>query len=274
MRVNYHFHDRASSDGAGWLEEHCEAARTAGVTELCVTNHVEVLGPDGDWRVELEEAVARFERVGAAVAEARERYPELELRLGAEFEYRREWIPTLERLRDAVPFDLVIGSVHLVDGWNISGGDEVDRYFEGRPVMEAYGRYFEEVTEMIEWGGFDVIGHLDLVKRYGHRHYGAYRPRDFEAVLRAALAAAAAAGMGLEVNASGYFQAPGRPYPEPEILGWAHEEGVEILTVGNDSHRPADIGRGLSAATDAARQAGWSEISLFESRCPRPVPLP
>ncbi len=274
MRVNYHFHDRASSDGWGRLEEHCEAARTAGVSELCVTNHVEVLGPDREWRVELDEAVARFQRVAADLGAARERYPELELRLGAEFEYRREWIPALERLREAVPFDLVIGSVHLVDGWNVSGGDEVDRYFEGRSVMEAYGRYFEEVTEMIEWGGFDVIGHLDLVKRYGHRHYGGYRPGDFEDSIRAALAAAAADGIGLEVNASGCFQAPGRPYPEPEILEWAREEGVEILTVGNDSHRPADMGRGLSAATDTARQAGWSELCLFEGRRPRPVPLP
>lgn len=274
MRVNYHFHDQASSDGAGRLEEHCEAARAAGVTELCVTNHVEVLDSDGEWRVELEEAVARFERVGAAVAEARERYPELELRLGAEFEYRREWLPALDRLRDAVPFDLVIGSLHLVDGWNISGGDEVDRYFEGRSVGEAYGRYFEELAEMVEWGGFDVIGHLDLVKRYGHRHYGPYRPADFELPLRATLAAAADAGLGIEVNASGCFQAPGRPYPEPEILAWAREEGMEVLTLGNDSHRPADIGRGLSAATQAARQAGWTQLCLFESRHPRPVRLP
>lgn len=264
--INYHFHDECSSDAVGSLLAHCAAAVNAGVTELCVTNHVEFLAPDGTWRVELEEAVERFRRVGRSIEEARGRWPELRVRLGAELEYRREWIGMLEELAERVPFALLIGSVHQVDGLNVSGGPEVDSYFEGREMTSAYGRYFETVLEMVEWGGFDVVGHFDLIKRYGHARYGPYEPAAFEPLVREALARMAAAGIGIEINTSGTVQAPRVPYPEPSILEWAREAGVRTLTIGTDSHAPGRFTQGLDAGYALARRTGWEAFSLFDGR--------
>lgn len=267
--VNDHFHDAGSADASGSLEENCREAVRAGVTHLCLTNHVESPAGDGAWSVVLPDALARFRTERRAVEENRARFPSLHIRLGAEFEYRPEWTSPLDDLRARVPLDFVIGSVHDVDGLNVSGGRHAEEYFGTRGVADAYGRYFESLGEMVEWGGFDVVGHFDLVKRYGHRYYGPYCPGDFEGTIRAVLRRMAARGIGIEINTSGLFQPPASCYPHPDILRWAREEEVPYLTLGSDSHRPEDFARGLAEGLETARRAGWDSLTLFEGREPR-----
>lgn len=264
--VNYHFHDEASSDGEGPLGAHCDAAEAAGLSVVCVTNHVERLTPTGRWVVEPEEVRERFTRQAEAVAAEDAERDELDVRLGAEFEYRPEWRDDLEELAAAVPFDFVLGSVHVVDGLNVSGGPEVDDYFGGRSLEEAYGAYFDTLREMVAWGAFDAVAHFDVVKRYGHEHYGPYDPRRFEEPIREVLDAMADGGVGIEVNASGLAQAPAAPYPAARVLRWAREQGVPFLTAGTDSHRPADLATGLGGAAEAARRAGWREVAVIGQR--------
>ncbi len=265
-RVNFHFHDEHSSDAAGSLAEHCAAALRAGITDVCVTNHVEMLLADGTWRVDLDEALTRFAHVQERISDVRQRWPELRLRLGAEFEYRPEWLDVLDSLAAAGHFDFIIGSVHMVDGINISGGADVERFFDGRGQDVTYSRYFETLLEMVEWGGFDVVGHFDLIKRYGYRHYGSYDAAAFEPVLQTILTRMADSGIGLEINTSGVSQAPRVPYPEPEILVWARRAGVKWLTIGSDSHAPARFAQGLDEGYALARRTGWERLSVFDKR--------
>lgn len=272
-RVNFHFHDEHSSDAVGSLTEHCSAALQAGVMDICVTNHVEMLSADGTWRVDLDEAQNRFAQVRERISDAREHWPELRLRLGAEFEYRPEWLDVLDRLAALGSFDFIIGSVHMVDGINISGGGDVARFFDGRDQEITYRRYFETLLEMVDWGGFDVVGHFDLIKRYGHQYYGPYDPAAFEPIIRATLTRMAESGIGIEINTSGVGQAPRVPYPEPEILEWAASAGVRWLTLGSDSHAPGDFAQGLDEGYALARRTGWDRLSVFDQRIARELPI-
>ena len=271
--INYHFHDHRSADGSEPLSRHCEAAVKAGVSAICVTNHAETLAPDGSWVAELDEMRKRFLEVRESVLDARERFPDLLIRLGVELEYRAEWTDTFDRLTDEVPFDFVLGSVHMVDGLNISGGPHRDRFFEGRSQHAAYDRYFRELDAMVEWGGFDVVSHFDLIARYGHIHYGPYCPARYRDVIQPVLDSMASRGLGIEINTSGVF-GPGVPYPERDILVWALEAGVPALTLGTDSHRPDTFADGLIEGVMLARSAGWGELMLYEERSPaRTVPM-
>jgi len=265
--INYHFHDHRSADGSEPLSRHCEAAVTAGVSAICVTNHAETLAPDGSWVAELDEMRKRFLEVRESVLEARERFPDLRIRLGIELEYRPEWTDTFDRLTDEIPFDFVLGSVHIVDGFNISGGPERDSFFEGRTQDEAYGRYFREIEAMVEWGGFDVVSHFDLIARYGHLRYGLYDPARYRDVIQPVLERMAARGLGIEINTSGVF-GPGVPYPGRDILVWARESGVPTLTLGTDSHHPETFADGLVEGVMLARSAGWDQLTLYEGRGP------
>lgn len=265
--INYHFHDERSSDGEAPLHEHCAAAVDAGVRFLCVTNHAEVMDEDGGWIADLEEMRQRFLAVEASVVECRVRHPQLEIQLGVELEYRPEWTDTFDRLTEELQFDFVLGSVHIVDGLNISGGPQRDLFFEDRSQREAYERYFQEVLDMIEWGGFDVVSHFDLITRYGHRHYGAYDPAEYRHVIEPALERMAERGLGIEINTSG-VSGPGVPYPERDVLMWARDAGVPALTLGTDSHRPESFAKGLVEGVELAAAAGWNAFTLFDGRVP------
>ncbi|MGI9037961.1 MAG: histidinol-phosphatase HisJ family protein [Gemmatimonadota bacterium] len=265
--INAHFHDEHSSDAFDPLAAHVEAAGKD-VTYVCVTNHAEALLPDGTWAADPEEMIPRFRRSAESVRAAADRWPDRAIRLGVELEYRPEWLGAFETLLAAVPFDLVLGSVHVVDGMNISGGPDVDAFFNERPQDEAYEKYFAEVEDLVAWGGFDVVAHFDLVKRYGHRHYGAYDPERYRGRIETILARMARDGIGLEINTSGVGQAPGVPYPEPEVLRWALDLDVEHLTIGSDSHRPETFLRGLDTGFGLARRTGWESFALFENRRP------
>ncbi len=268
--VVYHLHDRRSSDARGTLTEYAEAARQAGLSEICLTNHAEVLREDGRWTVDAAEMVDRFGESLREAGEARRAVPEVRIRVGAEVEYRPEWTEDLEAAVRELPLDFVLGSVHAVDGRNVSGGDGVERFFEGRSLEEAYGAYFRALEEMVAWGAesgaFDAVAHLDLVKRYGHLAYGPYDPAAFEESIRGVLRRMATAGLGLEVNASGVAEAPGEPYPGEGILAWAREEGVPFLTVGTDAHAPDGLLRGLDEAAASAVSAGWTGVATFRRR--------
>jgi histidinol-phosphatase (PHP family) len=112
----------------------------------------------------------------------------------------------------------------------------------------------------------DVLGHLDLVKRFGVRHYGPFEPAAFEEEIRAVLRAAIDGGMGLEINTSGLRQSPGEPYPALAVLQWYRELGGEILTLGSDTHHVNNLGAGLAEAMTLAQVAGFRAIATFEKR--------
>lgn len=263
--INYHFHDELSADAAGPLALHCDAA-DGSCHSICVTNHAETLDGEHRWHADPDEMVRRFQRSAEQVRVAAEHFPDLEIRLGVELEYRREWRASFEHLLREVPFDFVLGSVHIVDGLNISGGREVDAFFLGRSQREAYEAYFREVDEMVDWGVFDVVAHFDLIKRYGHRHYGSFAPRGYRSIIEPILAKMARRGIGIEINTSGVSQAPGVPYPEAEILEWARHVGIDALTLGSDSHAPERFAQGIDRGIELAIDAGWEEFTLYEGR--------
>lgn len=265
--INCHFHDNRSSDGVAPLVRHCETAVAAGIRHVCVTNHAEVMGSNGAWTVDLSEMRDRFLAVRESVLECRDRFSGLDVRFGIELEYRHEWTEAFDRLTKEIPFDFVLGSVHRVEGFNVSGGPDTDRFFEGRSQDAAYSSYFREVANMVEWGGFDAVGHFDLVKRYGYQHYGGYEPERFRAVIQPVLDRMADRRIGIEINTSGVF-GPGSPYPGQQILEWARETGVPALTMGTDSHEPHVFSHGLPEGIALARAAGWSEFTVFERRQP------
>jgi histidinol-phosphatase (PHP family) len=120
---------------------------------------------------------------------------------------------------------------------------------------------------MIDWGGFDVVSHFDLIARYGQRHYGRYDPARYSDVIQPVLEAMAARSLGIEINTSG-VRGPGLPYPAREILVWAREAGVPALTIGTDSHRPATFADGLREGIALAADAGWRDVTLYEGRSP------
>ncbi len=269
-RVNFHCHEAHSSDATGSVAEVAAAAARRGVRVLCITNHVERLSQDGTtWAFDPAEARARLDDCLAEIERCRARFPALEVRFGAELEYRTEWREGLEQLCRALPFDFLLGSVHVVEGLPISGGPGVDAAFAGRSEREVYEAYFDKVLEMVRWGGFDVVAHLDLVKRFGARHHGPFRPERYARAIAAIFRECVRRGIGIEVNASGLAAPCAEPMPGLPLLVAARQAGVPFLTLGTDGHAPEQVDRGLAEVERLARRAGFAEVGVFRARTRR-----
>jgi histidinol-phosphatase (PHP family) len=175
-------------------------------------------------------------------------------------------------------WDYVVTSVHLVDyldGWaNISEAESAQAYYATHSAHQAYPPYFAELLLAAQSGLGNVLGHFDLVKRFGSATFGPFEPALFEGEIRAVLSAAVDRGVGLEINTSGLRQVPGEAYPGLTVLRWYRQMGGEILTVGSDAHHADHLGAGLSEAVDLACAAGFGAITVFAGQRPQWLDLP
>lgn len=262
--VDLHVHSTCSGDGVSTLAEHARRAAELGLAEVGFCEHQDFDPRDRSYLF-LDPA-----RYDAEIEAARQAVPSVRFRQGIEITYQASLEALIRAWLAEYEWDYVVASVHLVDyddTWAmISEPHAVGAYFETHSQRQAYVPYFEELLRAVESGLGDVLGHLDLVKRYGAAHYGPFQPTDFEDEICAVLHAAVARGVGLEINTSGLRQAPGEPYPALTVLRWYRDLGGELLTVGSDAHRAADLGAGIPEALDLARQAGFRAIATFEAR--------
>lgn len=262
--VDLHAHSSCSADGESSIGDYARRAADLGFRGIGFCEHVDLDPRDQDYGF-LD--MARYDH---EIASARTVEPQLALYQGVELSYQsrregeiRAWLATRA-------WDYVVSSVHLVDyadGWAIvSEPSTTGSYFATHSHRQAYGPYFEELHRAAQSGLGDVIGHFDLVKRYGVRQYGPFEPKDFQEEIRAVLWAVIDSGMGLEINTSGLRQLPGEPYPGLTILQWYRELGGEILTLGSDTHHTNNLGAGLAQAQDLAQAVGFRAIAVFEQR--------
>jgi histidinol-phosphatase (PHP family) len=167
------------------------------------------------------------------------------------------------------PFDYVLGSLHWV------GADFVfDDKFYKRPAAEAFGAFFGELAVMTLAGGFDVLSHFDLPARMSRPFYGDYDPTPFAEPIRAVLANCVAHGIALDINTAALRRNTPTLTPGEVVLRWYRELGGERITLGSDSHRPANLGANLKDAIAAARAAGFRYVTSYQQRVAHMVPLP
>lgn len=169
------------------------------------------------------------------------------------------WAALMRRLRRSRSFDYIVGSVHSVNGIWIDYSEEqtlrAQEQCGGTIALEA--AYFDQLTDVILTLEPEVVGHVDLIRRFRGTsvEFGAATMRRIERVLEAAKSV----GACLEVNAAPVRKNFGPVYPGPQILKRAREMEVAV-TLGDDSHGPADVGNGLQASLDAIAVAGYSEV--------------
>jgi histidinol-phosphatase (PHP family) len=120
-------------------------------------------------------------------------------------------------------------------------------------------QYLELVGDAAESGLFTIMGHLDLVKKFG------YRPtRTLEKELSRLVDRIARTGVLVEINTAGLHRPIDEAYPDPNILRRLCEAGVPI-TFGSDAHRPEQVGRDFEHAVKLATEAGYSSFASLEA---------
>ena len=262
--VDLHVHSTCSADGMSSITDYARCAAALGLAEVAFCEHVDFDRRDRDYGFF---DAARYDRELAAARAAESR---VRLHQGVEITYQSALDDEIRAWLGRDPWDYIVASVHMIDyadGWAMISEPRTARaYFAHHSQRQAYIPYFQEVLRAVESGLGDVVGHVDLVKRYGVTYYGPFEPTSFEDEIRAVLQAAIEGGVGLEINTSGLRQLPGECYPDPAVLRWYREMGGEILAVGSDAHAAADLGLGVADAIGLAQALGFRAIAAFEAR--------
>ncbi len=259
---DYHMHSEHSPDSSVPVIDRCQQAVELGLTEICITDHLDFVPVDSGF------GYYRPDAYFADVMRARSEYDgRVTLRAGIEIGEWHRYPEQVMEIAHAYPYDFIIGSLHYI-GEEASGLVLEAPYFEGKTEKDAYETYFTELLAMVRHGGFDVIGHIDVPKRGGFSVYGGYRCGDFEEPIREVLKAAIEGGIGIEVNTGTARRAVGIPSPDVDVLKWYKELGGEILTIGSDAHRPDHMTLFFDVASAMLEEAGFDAVTCFEERKP------
>lgn len=172
---------------------------------------------------------------------------------------------TAEKVVGNVPYDYILGSLHNIKGKK----DFAFLDYENEDVFALFDSYLDEILQLAQWGGFDVLAHLTYPLRYiVGEHKIPFDPERCEPKIRKIMSVLVAERKGLEINTSGLRQAYGALMPEEKLLELYKSAGGEILTIGSDSHRADDIGSGFDEGRKAAKQAGFTKIAYYLRRKP------
>ncbi|MDP9380771.1 MAG: histidinol-phosphatase HisJ family protein [Chloroflexota bacterium] len=265
---DYHVHTYLCGHAIGSAEEYVLAAIAAGLDEIGFAEHVPLYWlPVRERDPEIAMPEERFEEYVRTVLDLRASYPEIRILIGVEADYIPGFEEALDSLLAPYPWDYVYGSVHYVDGWGFDNPAYAGSYSEW-DVTELYARYFELVCAAARTGLFDIIGHLDVIKKWGHKP-----PVVPEKLYRSVAAELSRCNVVVEANTAGYRKPVGELYPSAPLLRCLLDAGIE-LSLGSDAHAPGEVGSGFERALAELRQAGCASLVRFERRNRTYVPLP
>lgn len=265
--IDYHTHSSLSPDSDAPLQSMAEAAVRAGLSELCITDHYDLVDGQGapernpqDW----PRAVAQWEEV------RRQYQDRLTLRLGIEFGSATADEDKAARTLQEPALDFVIGSLHNLTAQ--AGGQDfyyVD-YRSPEICYAALDDYFSHMLRLAPLPYYDALGHLIYPLRYMCMRDGQTVSLDrYMDQIQEILKIVAQTGHALEVNTyNGRTLEDWKP-----VLERYRQVGGELITVGSDAHSPENVGKGVRETYELLAAMGFRYVSCYEKRVPKPIKL-
>ena len=264
IKTNYHSHS-SYCDGEGRLEEYVQYALSQHLQALGFSGHAPLPFPNA-WTMDEEDLPMYLSETRRLKDQYKDK---IELYTGLEIDYLDETRNPANPNYAALRLDYKIGSVHMLpdpdDGefYSVDGPvKEIDHLLENvysGSAKEMVKDYYRHIERMVRIGGFDFIGHLDLVKKH-NRKLQLFSEEEtwYRETIGKTLDTIADSGLIVEVNtgaiARGYTD---EPYPSPWILRMCLDRGIPI-TLNSDAHKPSWVGFGFEEALRIIREAGYT----------------
>ena len=185
-----------------------------------------------------------------------------------EVDYYRGQMDEVADLLAPYPFDVLLGSVHWIGGWQFDDLDNQAQMaeWEARDVDACWDAYTEALEELAATGTCDVLAHPDLIKVNGRIPSNPTEWWDRIAE------AAKSSGMAAELSSAGWRKPVGEQYPSLPLLDRLVASGVP-MTTASDAHatdRVAERSEDLAGLIDAA---GITSLASFDGRKRIDVPV-
>jgi len=234
MLLDYHVHTSLCKHAVGIPSDYVAKALSMKISELGFSDHCPFpVGYDEESRMAPEEFDSYRNIVQGLVKQ-------FDGRIKILFGIEADWVPgemnEVFEFLDANGFDYVIGSVHYVGAFPFDNPEKASQWSEGAKADSIWEKYAELLLDLVRSGKFDILGHIDLPKKFGYMHSDM---NHVNSIFNGILKEAGKAGMAIEINTSGLRKPVGRQYPSPEILKMAALNGLK-LTLGSDAHSPQE----------------------------------
>ena len=266
MRADVHMHTNFSHDSKSSPEEMIQGAIEKGLEVICFTDHFDK--DNMSWGLEdIFDPEAYFQ----AMIPLREKYRgRIDVRIGVELGMQPHLADFYNQFVRRYPFDFVIGSSHVVHGYD----PYYKEYFKGREESACYREHFESILENLHaFSEMDVYGHIDYIVRYGPNQNKYYTYERYQDILDEILRTVIARGRGIELNTGGFHYGLGEPNPCRAVIRRYRELGGEIITVGADAHGPEKIAYDFDKAAAILADCGFKYYTVFQNRKPEFVKL-
>lgn len=269
MFIDYHTHHNRCGHAVGSIEDYIMRGMEIGLHQLGVSDHMPLfhVTPStlySGLAMDREELPRYVEEV----LRLKEKYrDDMVILLGIEADYVEGFEEEIVRLLADHPWDYVIGSVHFLGDWDLFDNRRTGRWKEMN-LLSVYEAYYRAVEKAAESRLFDIIGHMDGIKRFAP---GSAPAEEWELQLQA-LNAIDRCGTALELNTSGLRHNSAGIFPSMRILQECGKRSIPV-TVGSDAHHPRHVAAGFDEAAALAGQAGLRAWAVFSERRRSAVPV-
>lgn len=258
MKTNYHTHS-TWCDGRDSPLAMALAAADLSFDVLGFSSHALLPRCRFDWAL----SSGKMTSYVAEIRSLAERFaPKMRILCGVEADYIRDEASPDRSVYAGYGLDYIIGSVHFVrapDGVSVPVDASVDALRSGirdhfAGSAEAFVReYFAQQREMLAFD-FDIVGHLDLVRKFNARHpYFDENAAWYERELSLTADAVAASGKIVEVNTGAISRGwLDDAYPSAPLRAMLRERGVKFV-LDSDAHGAEFLDTAFERFSDAEK---------------------
>jgi len=264
---DFHTHSFRCRHASGTLEDYVKGAISKGLTSIGLCDHFPMhILPE---ELKMVEYAMKLEEVPEYISMAnkvKEKYAgDIEVLIGIEVDY---YPPCFQLYKTAITpflsdFDYMMGSVHILEWEGESVWGVIDT--TGPAKVKEHGlekvmiEYFNTLIKLVETGFFQVLGHMDLPKKYFP-----YRFEKNEIVwnkLLSLLDSIQNSNIIVEINTSGYYKGAKEQYTSDLIIQELIKRDIPI-TLGSDAHSPEDVAHKFDEVIQKLNSWGLKELDF------------
>ena len=261
--IDYHIHTQLCNHAMGVMGAYVRRAIEKGLKEICFLDHLTISEPGNRLSMTPGEVPFYFQ----AIQNLKNSFKGIiSVKAGLEIDFSPENTDLVEEIIETFSFDVIGSSLHFPGNIDIvtSNSDWKHGKFDTYYIYELY---FSQLKMMLEYDYFDIICHLDLVKKFGRKP-----PRTFDKEFDEIITIIKDKDLTVELNTNGYNHPVSEAYPAPGIINKCHKAGVS-MTLGSDAHHPDDVGRHFDVAFPLLRSAGYTHLATFTERRRADIPI-
>jgi len=254
---DYHMHTPLCGHAIGQPSEYAQHAVKVGLKEIGFSDHAPLVSHDDpkitmhirqlpDYYRMIEEVQAQFKG-------------KLRIKMAIEADFIPSYEEKTRKILNDYPYDYVIGSVHYIGKWGFDNPAQRGKWNQ-KDINQVYHDYYDLLRRSAKSKMFDIMGHVDLVKKFGHRP-----SEDMSEEVTKTAKIFKESGVAIEINTSGLRKPVGEMYPSLSCLKIYCKMGVP-LSVGSDAHEPSHVGCDFDKAVELAQEAGYKEYVILKNR--------